>query len=959
MMASMFAGTASADTPVVGVPAIPNASATAPKSLTSPREHFGFDIGDDYQLATFTQTEAYFKKLAAESDRVRFVDIGATEEGRRQPMLIVTAPANFSKLDRYKEISRRLARGEVADERAARALADEGKAVIWIDGGLHADETVGIHQLIATVWAFVSRNDPETRRILDDVVILFTHANPDGQELISSWYMRRAEPASRIMDSAPRLYQKYAGHDNNRDFFTMDLRESVNINRQLYLEWFPQVVYNHHQSAPPGTVIAGPPYRDPFNYVYDPLLVTSIDAIGAAMNNRFNAENKPGAVQRRGSVFSTWWNGGLRTTPYFHNQIGILTEVIGSPTPMKLSLLARRQLPSGDQPNPAAPQDWHFRQSIEYSLSANYSILDYASRQRDQMLFNSYLMARASIERGSRDNWTRSPSRVDAMRKAHAAETKASSTSDNPAAAAEADSSYMSEKTIAAKFFSELQPPAARDSRGYIISSNQPDFATAVRFVNTLILAGIAVEKSTAAFTVEGRTYPAGSYIVKTAQAFRPHVLDMFEPQDHPRDVAYDGGPPIPPYDSAGWTPAMLMGVNFDRIRDGFDGPFARVPYGEEQLPPAGRFDAVAPVGHVVSPSPNAGYTLVNRLHRAGVPVYRLPAGLPTREGFGPGTLFIPPSPAADAVLAKAAKGLGLEISAVNPSRDGGDRVDNAEVISVSAAKRIQLKSARIALWDRYGGSISSGWKRWLLERFEFPYTVIYPAEIDAGNLRKNYDVILLTDDSLTKLSDKAARLTPKADELSSPDDQRKLGRFSVEKSVEPLRKFIEEGGVLIAEGRATRLAAEFGLPVSDALNDPSSEKPKRLPTEKFYIPGSVLRTKIDPSQPLAWGLPAELDLYFNNDPVFTFSKTVKDAGFAPVAWFGEAPLLRSGWSLGEEKLVSQSAILAAPVKSGMLYLIGPDVTFRGQTHGTFKLLLNALDHGAIKPSAPTAELNH
>ncbi|WP_431293318.1 M14 family zinc carboxypeptidase [Pedobacter sp. P26] len=170
-----------------------NSYAVLAQEVPTPKSHFGFDIGDDYQLANYTQTEAYFKKLAAASNRVKLVDIGKTEEGRSQYMLIVSSPENLKKLDRYKEISQQLAHAEITPEQA-KAFAQEGKAVVWIDGGLHANEVVGAHQLIETVYEFASRKDAETLRILDNVIILFTHANPDGQELVSNWYMRDKDP---------------------------------------------------------------------------------------------------------------------------------------------------------------------------------------------------------------------------------------------------------------------------------------------------------------------------------------------------------------------------------------------------------------------------------------------------------------------------------------------------------------------------------------------------------------------------------------------------------------------------------------------------------------------------------------------------------------------------------------------------------------------------------------------
>jgi hypothetical protein len=297
------------------------APAVTAQTITTPKQHFGFNIGDDYQLATYTQFVEYWKRLDRESDRMKVVEIGRTAEGRSQLMAIITSPQNFKKLDRYKEIARRLALADGLTDEQARALAREGKGVVWIDGGLHATEVLGAHQLIETVYQLVSRSDAETTRFLNDLVILAVHANPDGMELVSGWYMRETDPQKRSTAGIPRLYEKYAGHDNNRDFYISNLPESTNMNRVLYTEWFPQIMYNHHQTGPAGTVMFAPPFRDPFNYYFDPLVPAELDLVGAAMASRFNAEGKPGVTSRKGSSYSTWWNGGLRTTVYFHNMI--------------------------------------------------------------------------------------------------------------------------------------------------------------------------------------------------------------------------------------------------------------------------------------------------------------------------------------------------------------------------------------------------------------------------------------------------------------------------------------------------------------------------------------------------------------------------------------------------------------------------------------------------------------
>ncbi|WP_205402744.1 M14 family metallopeptidase [Spirosoma taeanense] len=913
------------------------------QTLPTPKEHFGFSIGDDYQLATYTQTEAYFKKLAAQSDRVKLVDIGATEEGRRQCMLIVSSPANLKNLARYQEISQRMARAENLTDEQAHALANEGKAVVWIDGGLHATETVGTHQLIETAWQLLSRNDPETLRILDQVVILLTHANPDGQELVTNWYMREQQPTKRSLENLPRLYQKYVGHDNNRDFFIMNMKESQNLGHQLFIEWLPQIMYNHHQRGPAGSVLAGPPYRDPFNYVFDPLMITGIDALGAAMYNRLNVENKPGYTRLGGSSFSTWYNGGLRTTTEFHNMIGLLTEIIGGPTPEEVPLVPQRLIPNGATPNPVAPQKWNFRQSIDYSLSLNYAVLDYAARHHDELLFNIYRMGKNSIEHGNRDYWTPYPKRIDAINQAYrndqkkAAPAESGNTNSDPFG-------WSNRGGIPAKYYdSVLKDPTLRDPRGYILSAAQPDFPTAVSFINALIKTGLVVHKATADFTVAGKSYPAGSYVVKTNQAFRPHVLDMFEPQDHPNDFQYPGGPPIRPYDSAGWTLAYQMGVQFDRLLEDFDGPFARVPYGELQKPTGGLKAGSSVAGYTLSPRANYSFTVVNDLLKAGVDVYRLSGGRTGKSVVEPGTFFVPASAKARTALEKSAADSGLEVMGVaqRPSGVAG-----------------KVKPQRIALWDTYGGSMASGWVRWLAEQYHFPAQVIYAQDIDAGNLHKKYDVIVFvtraipaTGSQESEANRTPASREPKAEEL--PTEYRPwLGRITASKSIPQLKQFMEDGGSVVTIGSSTNLAYHLGLPVKNALVEMTASGQSRpLPGEKYYVPGSILRVSMDSTQQATWGMPSQGDVYFDASPVFKIAPdAIANGSVKPLAWFSSAHPLRSGWAWGQSYLQDGVTAFMAPVGSGKLYAFGPEITFRAQAHGTFKLLFNQLYATAVTP---------
>jgi hypothetical protein len=899
------------------------------QEIPSPKQHFGFAIGDNYRLATYTQTEAYFKKIAAASNRVKLVDMGLTEEGRTQYMLVVTSPENQKNLAKYKEIAQKLARAEQLSDAQARSLAVEGKAVVWIDGGLHATETVGTHQLIETIWQLVSRNDPETLRILDEVVVLLVHANPDGQELVSNWYMSNPDSLKRSYQQLPRLYQKYIGHDNNRDFYMMNMKETQNISRQLYVEWMPQIIYNHHQAGPAGSVVAGPPYRDPFNYLFHPLVITGIDALGAAMTNRLNAEEKPGYTERGGSVFSTWYNGGLRTTTYFHNMIGLLTEIIGSPTPSSIPLVPSRLLPSGNTPYPVMPQKWYFRKSIDYSVSLNYAVLDYASRNREHLLYNIYYMGKSSIQAGSRDSWTISSKRIDAINNAWKKEPKGRKGADTTASGTRERSD-----TIPGKYFKVLSSDSLkRDPRGYIVTANQPDFPTAVKFVNALIQSGIIVSKATVAFTADGQSFPAGSFVIKTNQAFRPHILDMFEPQDHPNDFLYPGGPPVKPYDIAGWTPAFSMGIQYKRVLHSFDGPFQAIPYGEIQQPKGQFVNPSSAVGYLLDSRCNQSYATVNDLLHQGVEVFRMKKSADGATGFGEGSFFVPAGRKARQLLEQASSDRSLTIIPLSkrPAHLTG-----------------KIAPLRIALWDTYGGSISAGWMKWTLEQHHYPFTPIFVKEIDGGNLRKKYDVIVFVSGAIPVLnpSDRGPKDTTKITDIQA-EYRYQWGKITADTSVVSLKKFLEGGGTIVTIGQSTNLAYHLKLGVSSSLSEMKNGKLVPLSGEKFYIPGSLLQVKIDSTNAVAWGMGSKADIFFDSSPVFNLTpEAVSQGVIKPIAWFDSAEPLRSGWAFGQEYLLNGVAAFEAKVGHGKLCAFGPEITFRAQTSSTFKLLFNELYSG-------------
>ncbi len=850
-------------------------------------------------------------------------EIGKTAEGRPQLMAIVSSPANLRNLARYQEISARLAHARGLTDEQARALAKEGKAVVWIDGGLHATEVLGAQQLGEMVYQMVSRNDEETLRFLDDVIVLFVHANPDGNDLVADWYMRNPVPAERTMAQLPRLYQKYIGHDNNRDFFASTQPETENINRVLYREWFPQILYNHHQSGPAGTVVYSPPFRDPYNFNLDPVLMLGLQSVGAAMHTRLAVEGKGGATMRSGGPYDGWWNGGIRNTATFHNIIALLTEMIGSPTPMRIPFIAQRQIPSGDIALPVPPGEWHFRQSIDYSISLDRAVIDYASRMRENLLYNIYAMGKASIERGSTDTWTPNPRRI----------AEAGGATGATGGAGGGPNVRMDPARDSA-IWAGLHPRALRDPRGYILSADQPDFPTATRFINALLETGITVQRATAAFDVSGKRYPAGSYVVLTAQAFRPHVMDMFEPQVHPDVFPYPGSPPTPPYDNAGWTLAYQMGVQFDRIQDGFTGPFEEIT-AWNLTPPAGRVSTTSgSAAFITSPRVNNAFIAVNRLLAAKQEVWRTAAPLTVSgTSFPAGSFYVRATGSTRALLDKSATELGVSFEGTRTAPPAGSA---------------RLNPRHIGLWDRYGGSMPAGWTRWILEQFEYPFQRVFAPALDAGDLNARYDVLVFVDGAIPGSATGtrgggggAAGGAGNEEPANLPAEYRgQWGSISTEKTVPQLRTFLENGGTVVAIGSsATNLAAALKLPVENHL----AESGAPLPRTKFYAPGSVLSVHLDTTQTLARGMSARTDVFYDNSPVFRLGTGAKEAGVTPVAWFDSKTPLRSGWAWGQQYLENGVAVLEAKVGKGRLLMFGPEILQRAQPHGTFKFLFNSI----------------
>ncbi|MBT3324808.1 MAG: peptidase [Gemmatimonadales bacterium] len=880
--------------------AVFTAPLAAQDRVTTPDEQFGHEIGADYELINYQELHDYWIKLANESDRMILDTIGLTEEGRPHIQAIITSPENHANIDRYREIARMMAKAEGVSEAQARQLAMEGKAVVWIDGGLHATEVLGAQQLTELVYRLNDNTDAETTRILDDVIILATHANPDGHALVANWYMRTEDPLLRTTSGVPVLYNKYAGHDNNRDFYMAALAESQNMNTSMYRTWYPHIVYNHHQTGPQGTVMFAPPFRDPPNHYLDPLIITGLDRVGSAMHQRFVREGKGGTTMRSGASYSTWWNGGLRTTPYFKNMIGLLTETIGHPTPMEIPFIPSRQMPMGDIPLPIEPGPWHFRQSIEYSQTANWAVMDFASRNSDHLLMNIWQMGTNSIQRGDTDSWTTLPFEIDA-----AAESM--------------------DRGTRADWERILRDPTDRDPRGFVIPADQRDFLTAMKFVNTLLYNGVDVHRATADFMVGGESYPAGSYVVKGNQAFRPHVLDMFEKQQHPNDFAFPGAPPTAPYDNTGWTLAWQMGIDFDRVVEGFDGPFELVD-DIISAPPTGMIAGAADASGYLVDHINDAFIAVNRVLASGGTAYWFtdPVG-----SYDEGAFYLE---ADRSVIEGLATEKGLRFEGV-PSRPAGNAME--------------LEPVKIGLWDRYGGSMPSGWTRMILEDFEFDFEVLYAPDLDHADLSE-YDVLLFEDGAIPAAGGSGGGRGGRGG--IAPTDipaefARRQGSVTVGTTVPRILDYVREGGAAIAIGSSASLAQHAGLPVTNHL----VENGQPLTREQYFTPGSILDMKVDHTSPLTHGFGDRVNVLFSHSPTFSLTAGAEAQGVRRIGWYDTASPLKSGWSWGEQYLENGVGAIEADYGQGKMFIFGPKITFRAQPHGTFGFLFNGIYYGAAK----------
>ncbi|MGD8277447.1 MAG: M14 family metallopeptidase, partial [Gemmatimonadota bacterium] len=378
---------------------------SAQQAVPTPVSVIGFEPGADFHLATYEQSVDYFRRLEQASDRIRLVNVGRTSEGRDWFVAFISAPDNLAALDRFRGIGQRLAHPAGLTDDEARDLARDGRALVDISGGLHASEVAGAQHTIELAYELVSaQGDSRIDAILQNVILmLWPSLNPDGQDIVVNWYR---ENVGGPYETAPlhQLYQKYIGHDNNRDAYMLNVPESRVVAR-TWRDWEPQIIYVHHQSSPFPTRIWLPPFAEPIANRTPGLIARETNAIGMLIAQELDSRGQPGATHM-GTGFDAWYPGYIDYLPALQNIAAWWTETAlfryatpGYYTINDFPSSYRDLRPGALYTSPWPGGWWRLRDAVEYMTTASIATLDYAAKFRETLLYNRYQSGRDAIHR--------------------------------------------------------------------------------------------------------------------------------------------------------------------------------------------------------------------------------------------------------------------------------------------------------------------------------------------------------------------------------------------------------------------------------------------------------------------------------------------------------------------------------------------------------------------------------
>jgi hypothetical protein len=847
-----------------------------PQSVPTPVSVFGFEPGAENQLATYEQVVEYFRRVAAASDRVELVDAGETSQGRRFTFALVSSPANLANIGRLREIAQRLAHPSDLSDAEAHTLAREGRVFVHIDGGLHSTEVAAPqHTALLLDRLMQTADEPETASILDNVVLmLWPTINPDGHQMVAEWRMANPGTSGRGV-SMPTLYQEFVGHDNNRDAYMLNMVESRAV-EYAWRQWEPQIIYVHHQSSPFPTRIWLPPFAEPIATHAPYLMSRVVNALGMAIALGLEERGQVGATHM-GTGYDAWYPGYIDYLPMFKNIAAFWTETQGRNGDSTLDdIRSGMRRPQSLYASPWLGGTWRLRDAVEYMETASLSVLDFAARYKDDLLFDRYLSGRDQIASGR-----------------------------------------------------SLAPYA------YVVPQQQRDPVAAVELLRRLAFSGVRISHLVEATVFEGETFPAGTWVVPTDQEFAALAREVLDVQMYPEIRSSPDGPRDQPYDAAGWTLPLAMGVRVVPVAAPLTGEAraalqplvpaevggaAPRPYESSAVADASPFDSVPGLGFDAVPAARAVVPLPGRL-----------------VGSGPAVAVNPSENNAFRFLNHAwASGAEVRFAAGRDPRYVVTGLSTADVEGLVedlaiTAERTDVRGdvlprPRIGLYD-VPTSIDQGWTRWVLEQYGFDYVPVSGAALEAGSIGRDVDVLIVTDESRGVLAGGRGRgrggRGARPTELTPADQARVAG----------LDAFVRGGGTLVCLNRCANFAIEhLELSVRNSLEG--------VGRQAFSASGSLLRVAPDTTHQVMAGMPDEAAVFFDSSPAFETGDDFTGTVLARYQSDG-SPLL-SGFLLGESYLQGKAAAVDVRHGEGHVVLIGFRPQWRGQPFGTFRVLFNA-----------------
>jgi hypothetical protein len=672
--------------------------AGAVEPLQSPEQFIGFRVGTDNKLARWEKIVEYMKLAAAATDRVRVRELGKTNNGNPFVLVEISAPDTLRNLDRYKQLERKLYfQGGAPTPRERDEIFRSGKAVVLVTCSVHANEIGATQMALELVYQLATDESPQIKKVLDNVIFLLVpSANPDGQIVITDWFNQNLG-TPYASSPLPFLYHPYAGHDANRDMYMLTQKESQFLAQLVWHDWLPSVWLDEHQMNNTGPRMFVMPAADPINPNVHPLIYRWNGILGQSQAAALESAGKDGIIHS--STYTNFWQGALAWSGWWHNQIGLLTEVasarIAAPV---LQLRATPGIVTGAQPRGGAfdgsplppPTDttprteyprpwmggrWGLRDIVEYELIATMALLETVADRRETLLRQIYEVNRQTATGGR---------------------------PGNPAA---------------------IVVPV----------ESQHDARQVAYLVERLMLGGVEVHRAEAPFEADGRQYSAGTYVIPMTQVFARYALDLLEAQRYPEVRRAPGTAAEPPYDVTAWSLGMLLGVNVDFVKGELPAAL-RIARVTARPTGPGEVRGTGPRFVFEYKGPDAAVA-VNRLLKAGGRI-RLSR---------PSTVSV--TNMDRALMEAIAKDLSLSVVGAAATPTPASEPD--------AGSDLVLRTPRIGLYSPFtGGNIDEGWTRWVLEQHEFPVTTIHNQDIRAGALRQSFDAIIIPDQNPREILD-------------------------------------------------------------------------------------------------------------------------------------------------------------------------------------------------------------